>query len=567
MSDNNIIKKKVEEEEISNSEIYSEKTEKKSDKEEKKEENSEIKPENESSEKADKKENNENNENIEVSEANNNNNESNPNVENDEIEIEVMDRGMNTDELSERELNRLINENKELLEENNNDQSICHVEHDTKTDITPNKRALMEELTKNDEVYNVLLQSNNELNTKIQMSCKKYQDIINKIEEKKSENIERKLTLKIKELEKEIKANNSETERYKKLIEQLKDKIEFQENIERASNLQKYLKQETLKNKELKDRLNALIKINKYQAKYMENYDKKHKTQEKVEQLKNEIQQNKNLIKEYSNKYLKLDKFTKIAHEKILSVKMYVKKIIQEPKVEEKKIFTNEETKDTLGIITNLRTQIINKRKELNEIQKESEMKIHELLVKNKQIELEFIENEKINKNLIFRKNELNKQLKLMNEKNKNKPIIKKINLQPIIEENVKNLNKENDENLVASENKNSKNSKEKEGSSNRTKDNKSDGQSEEKKSTKRKKRKKSIEKEEEKKEEVKAEEKKENAKEDIKKEEKKEKAKEDIKKEEKKEVKKEEKPKEEIKKNVKIEDKKVKSKKKKVKK
>ena len=554
MSDNNIIKKKVEEEEISNSEIYSEKTEKKSDKEEKKEENSEIKPENESSEKADKKENNENNENIEVSEANNNNNESNPNVENDEIEIEVMDRGMNTDELSERELNRLINENKELLEENNNDQSICHVEHDTKTDITPNKRALMEELTKNDEVYNVLLQSNNELNTKIQMSCKKYQDIINKIEEKKSENIERKLTLKIKELEKEIKANNSETERYKKLIEQLKDKIEFQENIERASNLQKYLKQETLKNKELKDRLNALIKINKYQAKYMENYDKKHKTQEKLEQLKNEIQQNKNSIKEYSNKYLKLDKYTKIAHEKILSVKIYVKKIIQEPKVEEKKIFTNEETKDTLGIITNLRTQIINKRKELNEIQKESEMKIHELLVKNKQIELEFIENEKINKNLIFRKNELNKQLKLMNEKNKNKPIIKKINLQPIIEENVKNLNKENDENLVASENKNSKNSKEKEGSSNRTKDNKSDGQSEEKKSTKRKKRKKSIEKEEEKKEEVKVEEKKE-------------KAKEDIKKEEKKEVKKEEKPKEEIKKNVKIEDKKVKSKKKKVKK
>ena len=562
MSDNNIInKKKDEEEEISNSEIYSEKSEKKSDKEEKKEENSEIKPENDSSEKVDKKENNENNENnenIEVSEANNNNNESNPNVENDEIEIEVMDRGMNTDELSERELNRLINENKELLEENNNNQSICHVEHDTKTDITPNKRALMEELTKNDEVYNVLLQSNNELNTKIQMSCKKYQDIINKIEEKKSENIERKLTLKIKELEKEIKANNSETERYKKLIEQLKDKIEFQENIERASNLQKLLKQETLKNKELKNRLNALIKINKYQAKYMENYDKKHKTQEKVEQLKNEIQQNKNLIKEYSNKYLKLDKFTKIAHEKILSVKMYVKKIIQEPKVEEKKIFTNEETKDTLGIITNLKTQIIEKRKELNEIQKKSEMKIHELLVKNKQIELEFIENEKINKNLIFRKNELNKQFKLMNEKNKNKPIIQKINLQPIIEENAKNLNKEGDENLVASDNKNSKNSKEKEGSSNRTKDNKNDGQSEEKKSTKRKKGKKSKEKEEEKKEEVKVEEKKEKVKEDIKKEEKK---------EEKKEVKKEEKPKEEIKKNEKIEDKKVKSKKKKVKK
>ena len=43
----------------------------------------------------------------------------------------------------------------------------------------------MEELTKNDEVYNSLLQTKNELNTKIKMSLKKYQDIIDKIEEKK----------------------------------------------------------------------------------------------------------------------------------------------------------------------------------------------------------------------------------------------------------------------------------------------------------------------------------------------------------------------------------------------
>ena len=552
--DNNI-KGKLNEEEISNSEIYSEKSEKQpekeekeenEEKEEKKEENEEIKIENEKD-----NESNENKENIEASETNNKV-ENYPNIEGDEIAIEVMDRGMNTDELSERELNRLVNENKELLEENNNDKSICNVEHDTKIDITPNKKALMEELTKNDEVYEVLLQSNNELNSKIQMSCKKYQDIIDKIEEKKSENIERKLTLKIKELEKEIKANNSETERYKKLIEQLKDKIEFQENIERASNLQKLLKQENLKNKELKSRLNTLVKINKFQSKYMENYDKKHKTQEKIDQLKNEIQQNRNDIKDYSNKYLKLDKFTKVAHEKILSLKIYIKKLIQEPKVEEKKIFTNEETKDTLGIITNLKTQIIEKRKELSEIQKKSEMKIHDLLVQNKQIELEFIENEKINKNLIFRKNELNKQLRLIN--NKNKPIIQKINLKPIIEENLKNINRENSddlENFRSSENdKNSKNSDRKDETSNRSKDDKSDNEG--KKSSKRKKRKKKEEKEEEKVEEKKEEEIKED------------KPKEEVKIEEKN---KEIKPKEEIKKEEKNEEKKVKSKKKKVKK
>ena len=548
-------KGKLNEEEISNSEIYSEKSEKQpekeekeenEEKEEKKEENEEIKIENEKD-----NESNENKENIEASETNNKV-ENYPNIEGDEIAIEVMDRGMNTDELSERELNRLVNENKELLEENNNDKSICNVEHDTKIDITPNKKALMEELTKNDEVYEVLLQSNNELNSKIQMSCKKYQDIIDKIEEKKSENIERKLTLKIKELEKEIKANNSETERYKKLIEQLKDKIEFQENIERASNLQKLLKQENLKNKELKSRLNTLVKINKFQSKYMENYDKKHKTQEKIDQLKNEIQQNRNDIKDYGNKYLKLDKFTKVAHEKILSLKIYIKKLIQEPKVEEKKIFTNEETKDTLGIITNLKTQIIEKRKELSEIQKKSEMKIHDLLVQNKQIELEFIENEKINKNLIFRKNELNKQLRLIN--NKNKPIIQKINLKPIIEENLKNINRENSddlENIRSSENdKNSKNSDRKDETSNRSKDDKSDNEG--KKSSKRKKRKKKEEKEEEKVEEKKEEEIKED------------KPKEEVKIEEKN---KEIKPKEEIKKEEKNEEKKVKSKKKKVKK
>ena len=540
-----INKKKEDEEEISNSLIYSEKNSEKEDKKEeinedkieekneninenKNEEVIENKNENDNSkENSDTNDKNENKENSETSHAEKKNY---PNIENDEIAIEVMDRGMNTDELSERELNRLVKENRELMEENNDDKSVCHVEHDTKIDITPNKKALMEELTKNDEVYEVLLQSNNELNSKIQMSCKKYQDIIDKIEEKKSENIERKLTLKIKELEKEIKANNSETEGYKKLIEDLKDKIEFQENIDRTSNIQKLLKQENLKNKELKNRLNTLIKINKYQSKYMENYDKKHKTQEKIEQLKNEIQQNRNYIKEYSNKYLKLDKFTKIAHERILSLKIYIKKLIEEPKFEEKKIFTNEETKDALGVITNLKTQILQKRKELSEIQKKSESKIHELLVKNKQIEIEFIENEKINKNLIFKRNELNLQLKkIINEKNKKNQVIKKINLTPILEENEKNLNKEIEESMMSNEMKiksterSNKESKREEQTSNRTKDDKSDSPNSGKKSSKRKKKKKKEEKEvkeEEKKEEKKEEEKKEEEKKEEKKEE-----------------------------------------------
>ena len=80
------------------------------------------------------------------------------------------------------------------------------------------------------------------------MSNKKYNEIIQKIEDKKQDNIEQKITLQIQELEKEIKANNIETERYKKLIEQLKSKLDFKINLERSSNFQSILKEETIKN-------------------------------------------------------------------------------------------------------------------------------------------------------------------------------------------------------------------------------------------------------------------------------------------------------------------------------
>ena len=342
----------------------------------------------------------------------------------DEIMVEVIDEGVNTDELNSSELERLVKENKELQELLNDDKGnllnedkIFNIEHDT-SEIPPTKKALIEELTKNDEVKEVLTKSNYELSNKIKLSEKKFKEIMDKIGEKKSENVEEKLELKIKELEKEIKANNSETEHYKKLIDDLKDKITFKEGIERTSNLQKILKQETLKNIELKDKLNTLNKINKYQARYMENYQKQHKIKEREEQLTKEISQNKKFIKDYNSKYLKLERFTKAAHARIMGVRIFVGKIINQPKKEEKKIFTNEETKDTLGVITNLKAQINEKRKELDEIQKKSESKIHELLVHNKQIELDFLENKRIYKNLICKKNEINKKLRNINKEN-----------------------------------------------------------------------------------------------------------------------------------------------------
>ena len=140
------------------------------------------------------------------------------------------------------------------------ENDVSNIEHEVKS---LSKKDLIAELNEKDKIFELLVKSNNELKNKIEMSNKKYQEILNKIEAKKKDDIERKLNLQIKEIEKEIKANNSETDRYKKLIDQLKTKIEFKENLERASSIQYILKQETLKNKDLQNELNTLKRINK----------------------------------------------------------------------------------------------------------------------------------------------------------------------------------------------------------------------------------------------------------------------------------------------------------------
>ena len=176
--------------------------------------------------------------NQESNDKNNKNKEQNQSQENqneqegeeEQIEIEVEDRGMNTDELPPEELQRLVDNNKELQEEND----VSNIDHEVKSELPLSKKDLIAELNEKDKIFELLVKSNNELKNKIEISNKKYQEILNKIENKKNEDIERKLNLQIKEIEKEIKANNSETDRYKKLIDQLKTKIEFKENLVRC---------------------------------------------------------------------------------------------------------------------------------------------------------------------------------------------------------------------------------------------------------------------------------------------------------------------------------------------
>ena len=369
------------------------------------------------------------NENLPQENENNNENDNeNNNEENNDSEenVEVTEIGINTDELPPEELQKLVENNKELLEEND----VSNIDHEAKdsnnnNQITVTKKELIDELNEKDKIFDLLVKSNQELKNKIEMSNQKYKEILDKIEEKKNEDIERKLTNQIKEMEKEINANNIETERYKKMIDQLKNKIEFKTNLERAFSLQSILKQEMMKNNELKNQLNALMRVNGVQMKYINNYDKENQISEKIDLLKNEIDTTKKAVNLYQEKYRKQDRFIRLIHEKILSLEMQIKKM-KEPKVEKVKLFTKEELKDTLELISKLKNQIKENRNQLNSITKINDDKMHQLLAQNKQIEVEYKENEKMNKMLVFKKNELKREIKNSNMGIVNK---KKINI------------------------------------------------------------------------------------------------------------------------------------------
>ena len=120
------------------------------------------------------------------------------NIENqdDEVrEVLVEDRGMNTDELPPEELQRLVDNNKELIE-----NDVSNIEHETKEmkENKMSKKELIDELNEKDKIFELLVKANNQLKNKIYLSKKKYQEILEKIDTKKKEDIENKLNLQIK---------------------------------------------------------------------------------------------------------------------------------------------------------------------------------------------------------------------------------------------------------------------------------------------------------------------------------------------------------------------------------
>ena len=62
--------------------------------------------------------------------------------------------------------------------------------------------------------------------------------------------------------------------------------------------------------------------------------------------------------------------------------------------------------------MNNIINQITEKRNQLNILTKQNDIKISKMLEQNKQIENEYKENEKTNKMIIFKRNELQRNIK-----------------------------------------------------------------------------------------------------------------------------------------------------------
>jgi len=94
-------------------------------------------------------------------------------------------------------------------------------------------------------------------------------------------------------------------------------------------------------------------------------------------------------------------------------------KNLSAPKVDIKKSFTKEDLKNVLENLSVLKNIINENKSKLNNTVKQKEEKLKNLANINKKIEMDLKENEKLNKMLIFKKNELKRLIKNTSMPNK----------------------------------------------------------------------------------------------------------------------------------------------------
>jgi hypothetical protein len=292
------------------------------------------------------------------------------------------------------------------------------------------KSELISDYKDKEKIYNLIIKNNNELKNKIDLATNKYNEILKRIEEKQQTDIEYQLKTQMNSVEKELEAYQNENKIYKRKIEQLKNSVYFKNSVANSSSLKNALKQEKIKNKEYTDELNTLKRIQKFNKKLITKNESEHKIKENIKSITEQIKEIKEHIKQMNDRYNILEHYFKLVHEKIVGldfIKIKKKKeIIESKKEEEKKSFTNQEVKDILRLIITLRNQIFEKRNKINNINSNTEDKMHKFFSQNKTIEMELKEELKIYKDLITKKNNIKKIINKLNGKIKKQKSIKK---------------------------------------------------------------------------------------------------------------------------------------------
>ena len=317
------------------------------------------------------------------------------------------------DNISEKEVSLLesnnVTKNKTKSIINQNEVITIKIKPDSLI-VKENKEELINELIEKEKLLEQLITSNDELKSKINYSNKKFEEIVSKMkdQEKDKSNIENQ----IKKIENDIKDFKAENDKYIKQIEQLKTKLELRDIVEKESNIKILLQTEQDKNKELKNKLFNIKNINLAQKKYINQFEKQNQVKKKINELKSEIENEKNMIKLYQERYIKIENFNIMMTNKIQSIKSTIKKLGDRQNEEVKKLFTEDELNDTIGVISNLRNIINEKRNDMSNICKTNEEKIYKILSQNKIVESEINENIRMNKLLICQRNELKRIIK-----------------------------------------------------------------------------------------------------------------------------------------------------------
>ena len=268
------------------------------------------------------------------------------------------------------------------------------------------------ELLEKEKLLVQLINSNKELKKKIDYSKVKFKDILEKMDKQEKEKIA--IENQIKEIDKEINVYKLENNNYQTKINNIKNKLELKDKIEKESNIKTLLQNEQDKNKLLKFKLTNIKNINSAQRKYISYFERQNRVKGKITELKSEIDNEKSQAKLYKDRFDKIDIFnTKITNE-INSIKTAMNKLTKEKNKnnEIKKNFTQDELTDTLGAINNLKNIINEKRNDFNKLCKSNDDKIYKILSQNLMIENEINENKRMNRLLICKRNELKRIIK-----------------------------------------------------------------------------------------------------------------------------------------------------------